>query len=122
MTRVMGLVCGAAAALSVVAVQGGPARAVPAGLAAGIRAAADDMSAVEPAQFIFGGRNYCFYLDGWHGPGWYWCGYAFRHGLGWGGPEGWHGWHHGGGGHVGRPGGRRHVNQHGGGHGGHPHR
>ena len=63
---------------------------------------ATDLSSIKQAQFIFGGRNYCFYLDGWHGPGFYWCGYAYRRGLGWGGPEGWRGWHHGGGGgHIG---------------------
>jgi hypothetical protein len=64
-------------------------------------------SDLEQAQFIYGGRNYCWYDDGWHGPGYYWCGYAFRRGLGWGGGAGWHGWGHGGhGGVVGRPGGR----------------
>ena len=63
---------------------------------------------VEQAQFFFGGRNYCWYDDGWRGPGFYWCGYAWRRGLGWGGGYGWHGWHggHRGHGHVGigRPG------------------
>jgi hypothetical protein len=44
------------------------------------------------AQWLFGGRNYCWYPGGWHGPGYYWCGYAYRRGFGWGGPEGWHGW------------------------------
>jgi hypothetical protein len=86
---------------------------------------------VEQAQFFYGGRNYCWYDDGWHGPGYYWCGYAFRRGLGWGGAEGWRGWHRGGG-HVvvvrpgrpamGRPGG--HVgggHPGGGGHGGGDH-
>jgi hypothetical protein len=91
---------------------------------------------VEKTQFVFGGRQYCFYPAGWHGPGFYFCGYAWRRGLGWGGPVGWRGWaaprrfvgrpvyrgprfhggHHGGprggfhGGHGGRGG-------HGGGHG-----
>ena len=77
---------------------------------------------VEKAQFFFGGRNYCWYPNGWQGPGFYWCGYAWRTGSGWGGPEGWHGWHGGGPGgpggpghpHVGGPG-RPHVA------GGHPH-
>ena len=81
---------------------------------------------IEQAQFFFGGRNYCWYDDGWHGPGYYWCGYAFRRGLGWGGGEGWRGWHrgggHAGGGHVivVRPGGGHHGGGHpgGGGHGG----
>src|ERR1700748_1328519 len=61
---------------------------------------------IEQAQFIFGGRNYCWYDNGWRGPGFYWCGYAFRRGVGWGGGAGWHGWHRGGGFHGGgRPGG-----------------
>ncbi|HEY2530126.1 MAG TPA: hypothetical protein VGJ20_19700 [Xanthobacteraceae bacterium] len=42
--------------------------------------------------FVFGGRRFCWYWDGWRGPGWYWCGYAWRRGFGWGGPSGWHGW------------------------------
>jgi hypothetical protein len=52
--------------------------------------------ALERIQFLYSGRNYCWYWDGWRGPGWYWCGYAFRRGFGWGGGEGWHGWAHGG--------------------------
>jgi hypothetical protein len=59
---------------------------------------AQGLSAIEKTQlFVFGGRHWCFYVDGWNGPGWYWCGYAHRHGFGWGGGEGFHGWHHGGG-------------------------
>ncbi len=91
---------------------------------------------LEKAQFLWGGRNYCFYDSGWRGPGYYRCGYAFRRGYGWGGPVGWHGWsghggyhggyhgggyHGGGGGHMG--GGEFHGGGHmGGGHegGGHP--
>ena len=42
--------------------------------------------------FAFGGRNYCFYDNGWNGPGWYWCGYGYNDGYGYGGPTGWHGW------------------------------
>ena len=51
-----------------------------------------DYSLVQKAQYIYGGRNYCWYLDGWHGPGWYWCGYSWRRGYGWGGGDGWRGW------------------------------
>ena len=69
---------------------------------------ASQLLPVEKAQFFFGGRQYCWYDDGWRGPGFYWCGYAWRSGFGWGGGSGWHGWH----------GGRRH----GGGHGGGGHR
>jgi hypothetical protein len=71
------------------------AEAMPLG---GLGTAADTLIAVEKSQFFYGGRNYCWYPDGWHGPGFYWCGYAFRPGLGWGGPIGWRGWRHG---HVG---------------------
>ncbi len=75
---------------------------------------------VEQVQFFFGGRNYCWYDDGWQGPGFYWCGYAWRRGIGWGGGAGWHGWHGGHrgghGGHIGIGGGeRRGVTVHGGG-------
>lgn len=50
------------------------------------------VSATEEAQFMFGRQRYCFYGDGWQGPGWYWCGYNWRRGFGWGGGEGWNGW------------------------------
>jgi hypothetical protein len=78
---------------------------------------------VQDVQFLFGGRNYCWYPVGWHGAGYYWCGYANRRGFGWGGPVGWHGWSGGGrggnGGHMavahGAP-----MGGHGGDHGGAP--
>src|SRR5215475_11002989 len=41
---------------------------------------------------VYGGHRYCFYFNGWHGPGWYRCGFAFRRGLGWGGVYGWNDW------------------------------
>jgi hypothetical protein len=44
-------------------------------------------------DFVFGGHRHCWYDDGWHGPGFYWCGYGHRQGRGWGGPEGYRGWH-----------------------------
>src|SRR6202034_1127262 len=53
---------------------------------------ASQLLPVEKAQFVFGGRQYCWYDDGWQGPGWYWCGYAYRTGFGWGGGYGWNGW------------------------------
>ena len=59
-----------------------------------IGTAADDLSAVEQVQFFFGGHRHCWYPDGWRGPGWYWCGYRWRRGLGWGGGEGFRGWRH----------------------------
>jgi hypothetical protein len=68
--------------------------------AAGVRDLTSAAAQIERVQFLFGGRNYCFYDDGWRGPGWYWCGYAFRRGFGWGGGSGWNGWHRHGGGHM----------------------
>jgi hypothetical protein len=60
----------------------------------GLNAALHGLATVEKTQFIFEGHRHCWYADGWHGPGWYWCGYRHRNGVGWGGPEGWHGWRH----------------------------
>ena len=58
-----------------------------------VRAAIDDLSMVDTVQaYYFGGRQYCWYDDGWQGPGWYWCGYAWRRGYGWGGGYGWRNW------------------------------
>ena len=71
-----------------------------------------------PLGFLFGGRQYCWYDDGWRGPGWYWCGYAYRRGLGWGGIEGWQGRYHRGGRGGGFGGGGHSFGGHGlGGHG-----
>src|SRR5204862_6479226 len=87
----------------------GKADAMPIG--SGLGHAADGLSAVEHTQFFYGGRDYCWCPDGWHGPGFYWCGYAYRTGFGWGGPIGWRGWRGGGpglragvGGRIGGPG------------------
>ena len=55
-------------------------------------AVAQDLSLKQDVQYFYGGRNYCFYPDGWRGPGFYWCGYNWRRGYGWGGPTGWRGW------------------------------
>jgi len=48
--------------------------------------------AARSTDFVANGHPYCFYFDGWHGAGWYRCGFAQRTGLGWGGVYGWHGW------------------------------
>ena len=45
--------------------------------------------------YVHEGRRYCFYFDGWHGPGWYRCGFAWRRGFGWGGVYGWNDWSYG---------------------------
>jgi hypothetical protein len=63
--------------------------------------------------YFWGGHQYCWYPDGWNGPGWYWCGEYSEPGVGWGGGEGWHGWHRGaehghGGGPKGGPKGKGH--------------
>src|SRR5215831_11293977 len=58
----------------------------------GFKAAAGDQSVIDHVQYRYAGREYCWYDDGWRGPGFYWCGYRLRVGLGWGGPAGWHGW------------------------------
>lgn len=65
-------------------------------LGSGLSQAADGVGVVEQTQYFYGGRNYCWYPDGWRGPGFYWCGYNLRRGYGWGGGAGWRGWHHGG--------------------------
>src|SRR5262249_57813157 len=53
--------------------------------------AADELAAVETAQFFWRGRQFCWYDTGWRGPGWYECGFRWRRGLGRRGPTGWHG-------------------------------
>ena len=92
----------------------------------GARAPFTQIAPVEKTQFFFGGQNYCWYDDGWQGPGYYYCGYAWRRGYGWGGGAGWRGW--GGGGrrgpggfHGGFRGGRPGGGGHAGGHGGSRH-
>lgn len=63
-------------------------------LATGVDAAADRLNLVDEVQFTYGGHRHCWYEDGWHGPGWYWCGYRMRRGAGWAGGEGFRGWRH----------------------------
>jgi hypothetical protein len=88
------LLSAAAALLASGTLMAGPAVAA-AGPFEGLRVVAEPLGLVEKTQFIYLGRRHCFYPDGWHGPGWYWCGYNWRRGFGWGGPEGWHGWRYG---------------------------
>ena len=46
-----------------------------------------------PAQYYaFDNEDYCWYEQGWRGPGWYICGDQWDNGFGWGGPFGWNGW------------------------------
>ncbi len=80
--------------------------------------------ALDTVQWFWGGRNFCWYDSAWRGPGYYYCGYAWRRGYGWGGGYGWRGWggghpyayYHGGGWHGGDHGGGWHGGDHGGGH------
>ena len=37
--------------------------------------------AVEKIDYSYDGRNYCFYPDGWRGPGFYLCGSPYRRGF-----------------------------------------
>ncbi len=57
---------------------------------------ASQLLPIEHVQYVYGGQNYCWYGNGWRGPGYYYCGYAFRTGLGWGGGIGWNNWGGGG--------------------------
>jgi hypothetical protein len=70
----------------------GSAQATVLGGTSALRAAAEMGAIAEQVQFRFGGRDFCWADDGWRGPGWYWCGYAYRPGFGWGGPVGWNNW------------------------------
>ena len=60
---------------------------------AGLASANAALSPIERAQFVWGGYDYCWYDDGWQGPGWYVCDYGpWVSGYWWGGPRGWHNW------------------------------
>jgi hypothetical protein len=86
----------AAAALLVTATMASTrADAFGPGGAASLAGSADSVALTESVQFLYGGRRHCWYPDGWNGPGWYWCGYGVRRGLGWGGGEGFQGWSYG---------------------------
>src|SRR5262245_37110199 len=85
----------ALAAIAAVVAATGPVRAMP-NTGNALRDAADATDLIDKtALYVVGGRPYCFYFDGWRGPGWYRCGFAWRRGLGWGGVYGWRGWHYG---------------------------
>src|SRR5262245_39691847 len=83
----------ALSAATITAASLGSATALPMG--GGLRAAVDDIDLTQQtAVYIVEGRRYCFYFEGWKGPGWYRCGYAWRRGLGWGGVYGWRNWNY----------------------------
>ncbi len=58
-------------------------------------ASSDLVDQVAVRVYVYEGQRYCFYFNGWHGPGWYRCGFAYRRGLGWGGVYGWNDWTYG---------------------------
>jgi hypothetical protein len=94
--RRIGLTLTAAVALIACGTLADRLQAAPIGSSTGLRAALGSLDIVEKAQvFVWHGRRYCWYDDGWQGPGFYRCGYARRHGLGWGGGAGWNGWQQG---------------------------
>jgi hypothetical protein len=84
------LILGAVSALSLVA---GVAEAAPP-LVVGVDHPGD--AVIEKTQYVYLGHDWCWYDSAWRGPGFYWCGFAWRHGVGWGGPIGWRGWRGGG--------------------------
>jgi hypothetical protein len=107
MTKILRSV-GISAALAVASFMSAEAGAMPVGGSG--KAALEQIGVVTQAQYTWGGSDYCWYDDGWNGPGYYICGQYTVRGVGWGGAAGWHGWARGGGrgGHVaGRTGGGR---------------
>jgi hypothetical protein len=98
MRRLVVTIAAATACLAGVPIMGASVGAAPIVAPGAIRAAADDLNVVETVQFIWLGHDYCWFDDGWNGPGWYWCDYGGRVGVGWGGGYGWHNWR---GGHPG---------------------
>jgi hypothetical protein len=86
-------VCATTAALALSASNG---HAMSINIGAGVKPALDATDVIQKtAVYVVDGRPYCFYFDGWHGAGWYRCGFAHRRNLGWGGAYGWQGWSYG---------------------------
>jgi hypothetical protein len=83
---------GMSAAFAVAGFLSGEAGAVPVGGAG--KGALERIDLIDKAQYSYGGKDYCWYDDGWNGPGWYVCGQYTVRGVGWGGGSGWHGWVH----------------------------
>jgi hypothetical protein len=88
----------AAAAFAVAGLATNQVAAAPLADPAGLRAALGAIEITDKAQYTYDGKSYCWYDDGWNGPGWYVCGQYTVRGVGWGGGAGWHGWAHTGGG------------------------
>lgn len=81
-----------AAALGALAGIGSAAQAAPVSHIDPLVNVLGQTAPIEKTQYFYGGAEYCFYPNGWRGPGFYRCGFAFRRGYGWGGPVGWRGW------------------------------
>ncbi len=81
-----------AGAVSVAALGAPTASAVPLNGAAQPMANTKAAETVQVARMFWDGDWYCFYWDGWNGPGWYLCDYGWNYGYGWGGHPGWRGW------------------------------
>jgi hypothetical protein len=81
---------GMSAAFVVAGFLSGEAGAMPLGGPG--KAGLDRIDLTVPAAYVWGGKEYCWYDDGWNGPGWYVCGQYTVRGVGWGGGAGWHGW------------------------------
>ena len=75
-------------ALAGMALFGGPAGATMPGAPDTMKSAVDSIAMIDNVQYVWRGQRFCFYPDGWQGPGWYRCGYHLRVGFGWGGPVG----------------------------------
>jgi Chaperone of endosialidase len=84
----------AAAALMAIGLPINVSNAMPPGNLSGMRTAIDDLSTIDKVQYYWWeGRRYCWYNNGWHGPGWYVCRYGpWVTGSWWGGGYGWHHW------------------------------
>ena len=67
----------ALAAATAVLLAAGTAQASPLNALRGAQIAADGIEVTQNVQ------EYCFYLEGWRGPGFYRCGFRNRRGLGW---------------------------------------
>src|SRR6267142_1109012 len=74
-------VCVAAIAAVTLPLLSASAGAAMPSAATGMRAAVESIGDVESVQYVLGGRRYCWYETGWHGPGWYRCGFELQYGY-----------------------------------------
>ena len=82
--------------LALMAGSAGNALAAPVDTAGMIRATAEGSNLLKTVGYVWGGQTYCWYDDGWQGPGWYVCDYGpWVSGLWWGGGYHWNNWHGG---------------------------